>query len=682
MMNSKYFKNKISFLLMLLVVGGIMTACNDDEDNASDEIVLLSYGPSPILRGDEMKFIGRNLDQVTSIVFPDEVEVTDFVSKESGKIVLVVPEAAVPGDIIIKTPQGDIVPKTPFDVLEPIEIESISPLELRPGATLTITGTYLNLIKQVEFSLGKVVAQDDFVSQSQTELKVVVPADAQTGPVVLSNLAEIEEELRELETEEEIAIILPSITSMSPLPVKPGNNLTITGTDLDLTAQVSFSGGASVAEFESVSATELVLVVPDNAEEGLIKVVAPSTISNDSPDELTIVAPAISDISPSPIKAGNTITITGSDLDLVKTSVFGGGVEGTIISQAETQLEVTVPMNASEDIVTLNTVAKSTVSVNVLELIDPVVNSINPASVETNADITINGVDLDLISKVIFPDGSEGQFVSQSETELMVTVPLTATSGKLYFMTVNSFEFESTSELDVQPADLPIINSIPAIAAVGDKITIEGEKMQFATEVIFGGGVSATKFGLKSETFLEVYVPSTAEDGAIMLKTDLGLSTESSPVNIINPESYGALIYDDAVVGNWGDWGWGGATVWSSDEQAFIGSSAAKKTYDGSWDAIRWHHNSSNIDVSGYTNFVFLVYGGAGSGGKFVQLVVDEQWGTPYAFDVAEGKWTEVIIPIADINGGSSTSAWTDILFQGEGGGGSFEVYFDHIGFK
>ncbi len=681
-MISIIYKYQLNLLLVVIALGSMMVSCNDDEDNASDEIVLLSYGPSPILRGDEIKFIGRNLDQVTAIVFPDEVEVTDFVSKEAGTIVVVVPEAAVPGDIVIKTPQGDIVPKTPFDVLEPIEIESISPLELRPGATLTITGTYLNLIKQVEFSLGKVVAQDDFVSQSQTELKVVVPSDAQTGSVILSNLAEIEEELRELETDEEIEIILPTVASMAPLPVKPGNNLTITGTNLDLTAQVSFAGGAMVTEFESVSATEIVLVVPDNAEEGLIKVVAPSTISNDSPDELTIVAPAISDISPSPIKAGNTITITGSDLDLVKTSVFGGGVEGTIISQTETQLEVTVPMNASEDIVTLNTVAKSTASVNVLELIDPIVNSINPASVETNADITINGVDLDLISKVIFPDGSEGQFVSQSETELMVTVPLTATLGKLSFFTVNSYEFESTSELDVQPADLPVINSIPAIALVGDKITIEGEKMQFATEVIFGGGVSATKFGLKSETFLEVYVPAAAADGAVTLMTDLGLTTESPTVNIINPETYDALIYDDAVVGDWGDWSWGGAKVWSSDEQAFIGSSAIKKTYDGSWDAIWWHHNSSNIDVSGYTSFVFLVYGGAGSSGKFVQLVVDQQWGTPYAFDVAEGEWTEIIIPIADVNGGASTATWTDILFQGQGEAGSFDVYFDHIGFK
>ena len=682
MMISKYYKNKIALLLILFGVGGMMISCNDDEDNASDEIVLLSYGPSPILRGDEMKFIGRNLDQVTSIVFPDEVEITDFLSKESGKIVLVVPEAAVPGDIIIKTPQGDIVPKTPFDVLEPIEIESISPLELRPGATLTITGTYLNLIKQVEFSLGKVVAQDDFVSHSQTELKVVVPSDAQTGSIILSNLAEVEEELRELESEEEIAIILPSITSMSPLPVKPGNNLTITGTDLDLTAQVSFIGGASVADFESVSATELVLVVPASAEEGLIKVVAPSTVSNVSPAELTIVAPTISDISPSPIKAGNTVTITGTDLDLVTSALFGGGVEGTISTQSVTQIEVVVPVNASEDIVTLNTVAKTTTSINPLELIDPVVNSINPASVETNADITINGVDLDLISKVIFPDGSEGQFVSQSPTELMVTVPLTATSGKLSFLTVNSFEFQSASDLDVQPADLPVISTIPSIVAVGDKMVIEGEKMQFATEVMFAGGVSATKFGLKTETLLEVYVPSNAQDGAVTLKTDLGLTTESSNVNIINPASYEALIYDDAVVGNWGDWGWGGSTVWSSTEQSFIGSSSAKKTYDGSWDAIRWHHNASSIDVSSYSNFVFLVYGGTGSGDKFVQLVVDEQWGTPYAFDVVEGEWTEVIIPIANVNGGSSTSTWTDILFQGEGGGGNFDVFFDHIGFK
>ena len=173
----------ISLLAFFAATLVFVASCKKDDDDES-LIVLNSFGPSPALRGGDIRFIGKNLDQVSAIILSDGVEVSSFKSKSATEIVLTVPTATVNGLIRLKTPQGDIVSKTPLTISEPIAITSFSPAKVRPGAVLTIEGTYLNLIKEVIFANKKAVAAANFVSQSQTKIEVKMPVDAQTGTVV------------------------------------------------------------------------------------------------------------------------------------------------------------------------------------------------------------------------------------------------------------------------------------------------------------------------------------------------------------------------------------------------------------------------------------------------------------------------------------------------------------------
>ena len=181
----------LGILLCAVSAGLLFNACEKEEE--SDEIVLFSWGPSPALRGGDLKFIGENLDKVTSILLPDSIEgggittieVNTFKTKTPPLLVIAVPEDADPGYVILKTPQGDITTKTLLGISEPISIDTIYPASVRPGAMITIEGDFLYLIKSVIFSTNKV--DTEFVSQSKTKIETMVPEDAQTGIITLSN---------------------------------------------------------------------------------------------------------------------------------------------------------------------------------------------------------------------------------------------------------------------------------------------------------------------------------------------------------------------------------------------------------------------------------------------------------------------------------------------------------------
>ena len=147
--------------LLAFAVAVFFTACNKDDDDVDidpNKIDLLSFGPSPVLRGGELTFIGRNMDEVTSVILPDNVTVTSFQTKAADRFTIIVPEETVDGYITLKTPQGDLTTKTLLTISEPIAITSMTPAEVRPGEKITITGTYLNLITEVIFQNKKSVS--------------------------------------------------------------------------------------------------------------------------------------------------------------------------------------------------------------------------------------------------------------------------------------------------------------------------------------------------------------------------------------------------------------------------------------------------------------------------------------------------------------------------------------------
>ncbi|WP_159466737.1 hypothetical protein [Dyadobacter sp. 3J3] len=277
-------KRIFSILSMILFVC-ILTACNENEVVKTDEVQLLSFGPSGVKPGDQISFIGTNLDQVTAIELKNaSVPSSAFVSQSSELIVLVVPNETSEGTVTLKTASGDIVSKTILSFEVAVKIESV-PESARPGENITIKGQYLNWIKEVRFAKDTAVIQ--FVSQTLNELVVTVPFGAQTGPLIFS--AGGTEPLT-IETEKDLVIALPMLKSIAPNPAEREKELTITGTNLDLVQGVLLKGlTAPITEFVSKTTTQLVLKIPKTANKGIVTLIAYSGITIESADALKFV---------------------------------------------------------------------------------------------------------------------------------------------------------------------------------------------------------------------------------------------------------------------------------------------------------------------------------------------------------------------------------------------------------
>lgn len=503
------------FIAFMLVGSLLLTSCEQNEEDLTT-VALKVFGPSPALRGGELKFIGMNLDKVTAIVLQPNIEITTFDTKTSTEITITIPQNTLPGKVTLKTPQGDIVTKTELGFLEPISINSVAPASVKAGDKLTIEGDYLNLIAQVIFNDGVVVDSVDFISKSRGKIEVTVPIKAQTGKIVVSNGSEIPVLVY---SENAIQVTLPAATALTPSPVKPGALLQMNGSNFQLVEKVIFPDNIEVGQFTvNAAKDQLTVTVPEQAKEGNIQLVAFSGVKVDVSSNLALVGPAITAIAPNPAKNTGKLTITGTNLDLVTEVVFTDNVKGEIITQSASSLEITVPATAKEGTVKLNTHSGKTAESAALGLVKPSFTSIAPLSLVAGNEITITGTNLDLVTRVFFGGGLPVEVQPTSATTLVVAVPMAATSGKVTLTTANGTAVESAEVLNVEAANKPVVSAVePAAIKPGGKLILTGSKLHLV-EAIYFGTIKAVRYGMRSETTIEVYVPENAKSGKTTVK--------------------------------------------------------------------------------------------------------------------------------------------------------------------
>lgn len=511
-----------TLLLAIIALGFSFTGCSKDDDNS---VHLDAFGPSPALRGGELRFLGSNLDRVTAVVLPDGITISNITRVSNGEIVISIPQEAVPGYVILKTEDGDITTKTKLTFSEPITIDKFyktgtdGETSVIAGDEITIEGDYLNLIREVVFTDNVVVSleREDGETYPREILTVKVPLGAQTGKIALSNGAEIPILVY---TENELTVATASVTSISPTTIKAGTELTIKGKNLQLIEKVKIEPSLEVAVTPAqdplADRTEITITIPDNAQDGDVTLVGYSGLETKA-GTITMMLPAVTSVSPNPVKGGNVLTIKGTNLDLV-TNINFPNVEDAVevASKAATQITINVPLEAADGNLVLNTNSGKTVEV-AYTTVKPTITNITPTSLMAGNDITVTGTNLDLVRSVTFGGGVSASITPSSPTTFTITVPTTATSGAITLNLVNGATVTSSISLNVTPSTNPVITTMPSSARPGKEITLKGTNLN-TVDAFYFESTKVTAYSERTATSVTLTVPASAPMGSYKIK--------------------------------------------------------------------------------------------------------------------------------------------------------------------
>ena len=222
----------------------------------------LTVNPERQLRGRSITISGQNLYRITEVrVSGQPVSIT---SRNEGTDLLVdVPANAVSGPVTVVSRAGTATTARPLIVvLKPVVTDLIPP-KARPGERVVIRGDFL-LNTQIFFA-GTTAAAADGGKNEDTERWVLVPTDAQTGPLRIVN-ATNEATLTDAFT----VLRVVQITDFSPKSAKVGDEILITGSNLALVTEVRFNDGALAATKFAVSENAVRVTVPAGVVTGQI----------------------------------------------------------------------------------------------------------------------------------------------------------------------------------------------------------------------------------------------------------------------------------------------------------------------------------------------------------------------------------------------------------------------------
>lgn len=263
---------------------------------------------------------------------------------------VVVPLGASTGNLTVQV--GSITTFNPviFAVPAPT-ITNFTPTLGTTGESITITGTNFSpvqAINVVQFN-GTVAT---VTASSSTSITVTVPSGATTGPITVTV------DGRTATSGSNFTFVFPpTISSFSPGSGPPGTTVTITGANFDpVTANNTVRINGALMTVTSSTATSIVADIPGSAISGLITVTVmgytATTITN---FQVITPAPTITGFSPATGPVGTTVTITGTNFNLVPVNniVRFGAVGATVSSVTATTMQVNVPAGATYNPISL-----------------------------------------------------------------------------------------------------------------------------------------------------------------------------------------------------------------------------------------------------------------------------------------------------------------------------------------
>ena len=379
------------------------------------------------------------------------------------------------------------------------------------GDVLTLEGDYLNNITSVIFANGYTMDAESFKSQTRYQIQLVIPAEAGEGRFQISDGNNY------MYSEGALSINAPEIDANNAIGktlIKAGETEVLRGTSLDQIASIELNGATvEAADFKSQTASEITFVISSKVADGEITAVTKSGIRIPF-GEITTVVPSQLVATPSPIKNGAELTITGKDMDLITGIAFPNAKESKLNKVETTKVTSTVPEDAQEGDITLSLDNGKTVTV-AYTLVKPTVASCTPAAITAGEKTIIKGTNLDLVKSITFPGDAEMTVDDFKGTAnaIAVTVPAACAGSGFKLNLKNGTTVNIDGQLSIKAATDPAIASVtPGEAIAGSTITITGKNFQ-NIQNLYIGSYKVNRYTSRTNTEIVCQVPATAEVG-------------------------------------------------------------------------------------------------------------------------------------------------------------------------
>lgn len=380
--------------------------------------------------GDVLTIEGDYLNNITSVIFANgyTMDAESFKSQTRYQIQLVIPAEAGEGRFQISDGNNYMYSEGALSINAP-EIDAnnaIGKTLIKAGETEVLRGTSLDQIASIELN-GATVEAADFKSQTASEITFIISSKVADGEITAVTKSGIKIPFGEITT------VVPTQLVATPNPVKNGEEITISGKDMDLITGIAFPN-AKDSKLNKVETTKVTSTVPEDAQEGDI------TLSLDNGKTVTVaytlVKPTVTACAPAAITAGEKTIIKGTDLDLVASVTFPGDVEQTVekfAAQNANAIAVTVPAACAGTGFKLNLKNGTTINIDgqlsIKAATDPAIASVTPGEAIAGSTITITGKNFQNIQNLYIGSYKVNRYTSRTNTEIVCQVPANAEVG-------------------------------------------------------------------------------------------------------------------------------------------------------------------------------------------------------------------------------------------------------------
>ncbi len=603
---------KYSLIVALCAGMAAFTGCQEKEFDVNpltEAFTFSGMAPNPVMRGGELRIFGRKLDEVKEVRFAGDISVTEFVKVGKGAkldtLYVIVPlEGPEVGKVSIVS-KSDEVKSSQADLTfsEPIEISSFSPATVLSGDIITIKGEYLYDVKEVFFS-GENAYVTKFESQDRHELKLKVPANAITGPMILSDVNEVEDGTtipNHIYTQTDLVVGNPTVNKAAKATYKSGDVIVVTGEHLDMIKNVALPQVASVEFILGKQLDSISFNLPPKATDGNITLTSFAGVEFDAGEIETVNVAELAVVSKAEdgrYKAGCTVEISGTDLDLVSAVDFEGAAADWYLNKDV--IVATQPAGAKDGQVVVTLESGKKAYSDAIEVVKPVVTAVDTTTATAGKDtIIVSGTDLDLVTGVTIGNKDQS-FIdcvfeyNAADSTVAVVVPEQAYNGPITLTAASGYDTATEKISIVYDMSVSIKFDAPSFG-LGQKISITGTNLM-QIEKIYIKGKKVTNYSVRTDTAMSFDIPEGLGPGVYRLAITLVDDSEITwpiPFSVTAPFTE-TFIWEGNSTVTWSggavtDLSWGGYD-WSTVAEGTI--LCAHFTIDDPTGCIRFGNGS------------------------------------------------------------------------------------------